>query len=121
MSVARLSYARLLQAASAVGCAGIEVRNDLHGRLFDGVSAMDAGRQAAQQGLEIFAVAEVKAFNNFSDATLDHAIELMETAVQCKARGVALIPRCDGQGCTDKERTINLQTAVRELKPLLQA
>lgn len=118
MSLAKRPYRDLLAVASNLACTGVEVRNDLGVPLFDGLDAEEAGRNAAAAGISIYAVAEVKAFTDFSDDTLARAKALAETAVACGARGVALIPRCDGVSIAKTERVSNLRTALRELKPL---
>lgn len=118
MSLAKRPYRDLLTIASKLACTGVEVRNDLRMPLFDGLNAAEAGRMAVAAGLRIYAVAEVKAFTDFSDNTLASAKALAETAVACGAKGVALIPRCDGVSIAKAERVSNLRTALRELKPL---
>lgn len=119
MTVNAMSFTSLLDTAKALGCSGIELRNDLASALFDGTTAKLGGIAANNAGLRVFAVAEVRAFNHFTDDTRSRAIALMDTAAACGARGIALIPRCDGQG-TDKSMRIKaLEQALKELKPLL--
>ena len=43
MTVAKLSYADLLDLAAGLGCVGVEVRNDLPQPLFDGMAPEAAG------------------------------------------------------------------------------
>src|SRR3712207_6469164 len=50
MTVARLSYAGLLDAAASLGCVGVEVRNDLTQPLFDGLDPAEAGAMARDKG-----------------------------------------------------------------------
>lgn len=119
MSLAKRPYSDLLSIAGDLACSGVEVRNDLAMPLFDGLSPAVAGRMATKNGLRIHALAEVKAFTDFSDETLRRAKELAEIAVACGAQGVALIPRCDGVGTGKGERGVNLRTALSELQPLL--
>lgn len=119
MSVKNMPFSGLLDAALQLGCAGVEIRNDLSQELFDGDSAKHAGRLIASSGLQVFALAEVKAFNHFTDETRSSAIELMQLAADCGAPGVALIPRCDGHGTEQSERISQLRHAITELKPLL--
>jgi len=119
MTVKALPYSELLGTAASLNCAGVEIRNDIAHALFDGNTA-EKGREAAQQAsLTIFALAEVKAFNHFTDDTKVQAIALMDMAVACGAKGIALIPRCDGQGTDSSERIPNLVNALTQLKPLL--
>ena len=121
MSLAKQSYQQLLITARNIGGIGIEVRNDLEGARFDGEAAGAAGGKARSFGLEILAVAEVKAYNDGSTRALDDAGALMQVAVECGARGIALIPRCDGHGCEPAERVKNLLQSIIELKPMLEA
>jgi 2-keto-myo-inositol isomerase len=68
MTVARMSFSELLDAAKSLGCVGVEVRNDLPQPLFDGMAPEKAGEMAREKGLRILALAEVKRFNDWSDA-----------------------------------------------------
>jgi len=119
MTVNAMPYSSLLDTAKALDCVGVEVRNDLATPLFDGEKAELGGVTAANADLRIFAVAEVKAFNHFTDNTRAAAIALMDIAVACGAQGIALIPRCDGQGTERSMRIEALEHALTELKPLL--
>ncbi len=121
MSLANASYASLLAWASELGCIGVELRCDLAGSLFDGMSAQDAGAAARQSGLRILALSEVCAFDDFSTTKRDEAEALIELAVGCGAEAISLIPRNDGLGCADGERQGNLLEALTGLQPLLEA
>lgn len=120
MTVARMSYVELLRAASALGCVGVEVRNDLSQPLFDGMSASDAGAMARGFGLRILALAEVKRFNDWSADKEAEARALMKIAVDCGAEAVSLIPRNDNLGIGNGERQANLRVALKALKPMLE-
>jgi 2-keto-myo-inositol isomerase len=120
MTVARVSYAEFVAMAAALGCVGIEVRNDLPQPLFDGMSPADAGRMARDAGLRLLAVAEVKRFNDWSDNMGVEALALMKIAAEAGAEAVSLIPRNDNQGMGNGERQANLRVALRELKPMLE-
>ncbi len=119
MTVKTMPYSSLLDTANAIGCIGVEIRNDLSTPLFDGTTAELGGFAATNLGLQVFAVAEVKAFNHFTDDTRNKAIALMDTAAACGAKGIALIPRCDGQGTGQSMRFKKLEHALMQLKPLL--
>ena len=119
MTLAAASFDALLDIAAATGCSGVEVRNDLADDLFNGQDPVVAGHAAKSRGLNIYALAEVKAFNQLADQTLSDAKKLMDIAVACGATGISLIPRCDGEAIGNRERSANLLTAIRELKPLL--
>ena len=120
MTVARASYAELVTMAAALGCVGIEVRNDLPQPLFDGMDPAEGGRMARDAGLRLLAVAEVKRFNDWSDAKRAEALALMKIARAAGAEAVSLIPRNDNLGMGNGERQANLRVALRELKPMLE-
>ena len=119
MTVRHRSWPVLLDMAASLGCIGVEVRNDLGSLLFDGLSTSAAMDLAGEKGLRILALAEVKMFNDWSDARETQAQALMETAAACGAEAIALIPRNDGQRLGEAERRNDLQTGLRALKPML--
>ena len=120
MTVARLSYVELLDMAAALGCVGVEVRNDLTQTLFDGMDPKAAGALARAKGLRILAVAEVKRFNDWSDSKANEALALMTIAQAAGAEAGSLIPRNDNQGMGNGERQAALRVALRALKPMLE-
>jgi 2-keto-myo-inositol isomerase len=120
MTVARMSFVQLLDTAAALGCVGVEVRNDLPQPLFDGMDPAAAGQMARDKGLRILALAEVKRFNDWSEAKAVEALALMQIAVACGAEAVSLIPRNDNLGMGNGERQANLRVALRALKPMLE-
>jgi 2-keto-myo-inositol isomerase len=120
MTVAQLSYRDLLELAADLGCVGVEVRNDLARPLFDGMSPSDAGALAREKGLRLLAVAEVKRFNDWSDAKAAEALALMKIAQAAGAEAVSLIPRNDNQGMGNGERQAALRVALKSLRPMLE-
>lgn len=121
MATSGLCYDVFLDLARSLGCVGVEFRNDLPGPLFDD-DRTEAVRDAAKaRELRILALAEVKRFNDWSDANRDEAEALMQIAVGCGAEAVSLIPRNDGLGRGNGERQANLRVALRELHPMLEA
>ena len=120
MTLARMPYLGLLDAAKALGCIRVEVRNDLPGPLFDGLAPEAAGDLAKEKDLRILALAEVKQFNDWGPERRAEAEALMRTARACGAEAVALIPRNDNGGMGNGERQANLRLALRELKPMLE-
>ena len=120
MAAPKLSWSDFLDLAKSLGCAGVEFRNDLPGELFGGTAAADVGTACSAAGLRILALAEVKAFNDWSDAKRNEAAALMKIAKACGAEMVSLIARNDAKGMNDGERQSNLNTALRELKSLLE-
>ena len=119
MTVAHASYAELVALAAQLGCVGIEVRNDLPQPLFDGMDPAEAGRMARDAGLRLLAVAEVKRFNDWSDARRAEALGLMKIAEAAGAEAVSLIPRNDNLGLGNGERQAHLRVALRDLAPML--
>ena len=107
MTVAKLSYADLLDLAAELGCVGVEVRNDLPQPLFDGMAPGAAGDLARSRGLRLLAVAEVKRFNDWSDQKAVEALSLMRIAQAAGAEAVSLIPRNDNLGMGNGERQAN--------------
>lgn len=120
MTVARMSFAELLDAAQALGCVGVEVRNDLPQPLFDGLPPERAGEMARERGLRLLALAEVKRFNDWSADRAEEALALMKVAVACGAEAVSLIPRNDNLGMGNGERQGALRVALKALRPMLE-
>ncbi|MEM7470389.1 MAG: TIM barrel protein [Pseudomonadota bacterium] len=116
-----LRFEQLIDLAISLGCTGVELRNDLGGTIFDGASAEMAGAQARAAGIDILAIAEVKAFNDWSNDKAREAEALLTVASACGAKAISLIPRNDGYGLGNGERQANLRIALRELKPMLEA
>lgn len=121
MAVPGLRWDAFLDLARALGCIGVEFRNDLAVPLFNGHAPAEVRRRAHTYDLRILALAEVKAFNDWSDAKHAEAEALMQIAVACGAEAISLIPRNDGLGCGNGERQANLRVALRELQPMLAA
>lgn len=121
MTVPGLRYDAVLRMAQSLGCVGVEFRNDLGGILFDGDAPSVVAATARECGQRILALAEVKSFNDWSDAKQAEAARLIDIAADCGAEGVALIPRNDGQACGNGERQANLRIALRALAPMLEA
>jgi 2-keto-myo-inositol isomerase len=120
VTAASASFEALLSIAAAGGCQGVELRNDLQSPLFDGRSAAQAGAMASEHGLQIYALAEVVAFNHFDDTTRTAAQQLAALASECGARGIVLIPANDGSNPAPAERRAQLKTALVELQPILE-
>ena len=126
MSVAKASYQSLLDTASEAGCIGIEVRNDLDGKLFDGVDPKEAGQMARDKGLRILALAKVKAFNRIKTQgvqtkAVQAVEELASIASASGAEGISLIPANDGETLDSERRYAQLMQAVSEINPVLEA
>lgn len=121
MSAPNLRHDELFDLARALGCIGVELRNDLARPLFDGAPP-EAVRAAAQErGLRIVGLSQVYPFNTWSGAVRAEVEALVAAAVACGAETISLIPRNDGTGVAEGERRENLRTALREIKPILDA
>lgn len=120
MTVARLSFVQLVDLAADLGMVGIEVRNDLPQALFDGMAPEAAGDLIRSKGLRLLAVAEVKRFNDWSEAKAAEALALMKIARAAGAEAVSLIPRNDNLAMEEGERTAALKAALAGLKPMLE-
>jgi 2-keto-myo-inositol isomerase len=119
MTVARKSLRELIDISVALGCVGVELRNDLDIALFDGMEPEEARQLLEQSGLQLLALAEVKMFNDWSDAKATEAAALIDLAKRAGAKAISLIPRNDNMGLGNGERQANLRLALRELQPML--
>ncbi len=119
MTVAKQSFAALLDTAHAIGAIGVELRNDLPQPLFDGMSPAEGGAALKARGLRLLALAEVKRFNDWSADKRAEALALMKIAQAAGAEAVSLIPRNDNLGMGNGERQANLRVALRDLRPML--
>ncbi len=89
MAAPSLGYRAFIDLAASLGCVGVEFRNDFAGQeLFDGASAREVKTAAADAGLRILALSEVKRFNDGLPERRDQAEALIETAVECGAEAV---------------------------------
>lgn len=121
MTTPRLGWQAFLDLAARLGCVGIEFRNDLPGPLFQGAEPSEVAAACRARGLRLLALAEVKMFDDWSDAKRAEAEALMRTAVAAGAEAVSLIPRNDGVATSALERRAALALALRELAPMLRA
>lgn len=120
MTTPHLGYAEFLDLAADLGCAGIEVRNDLARPLFDGGDPVAAGQLARDKGLRIFGLGQVYPFNSWPDPVSSKVRDLIATAHACGAETVSLIPRNDGQGRNNGEWQANLRIAIKKILPILR-
>ncbi len=121
MTAPRLGTEAFLDLAAGLGCVGVEFRNDLGRPLFDGADPAVVKAQVAARGLRFLALAEVKMFNDWSDAKRAEAQALMTIAVAAGAEAVSLIPRNDGVATGNGVRQKALKLALAELLPMLKA
>ena len=121
MTVPTLRYDTLFRLARALGCAGVELRNDLARPLFDGDPPETVVTAARANGLRIVGLSQVYPFNAWSDNIGAEVELLIAQAKACGAETISLIPRNDGHGTATGERKANLETALREIAPMLEA
>ena len=111
MTVPSLTMDQAVALATELDMVGVELRNDLDRPLFDG----RAPTLDATGGMTVLALAEVKAFNAFDNATFDAAVALMDLAVLSGAQAIALIPQVGGSAVF----TDGLRVAMQALAPEL--
>ena len=119
-TVAPASYVELLDIASALGCVGVEVRNDLPQPLFGGEDEETAGAMARERGLRILTVAELKRFDAWDEHRFAEALALIRTAAAAGAEAITLIPGNDGKPPPDLEYIAGLLEALGALQPMLK-
>lgn len=121
MTAPNLGWEAFADLAAGLGCVGVEYRNDLPGPLFGGADPAKVGAAVRLRGLRVLALAEVKMFNDWSDAKAAEADALMQIAAAAGAEAVSLIPRNDGVA-TDRGQSRKVtETALRDILPMLRA
>ncbi len=121
MTCPRLGWQAFLDLSVDLGCVGVEFRNDFAGPLFDGADPAVVGATVRAKGLRFLALAEVKMFNDWSDAKRAEAEALMQIAVAAGAEAISLIPRNDGVATARADSRAVTEPALRELLPMLRA
>lgn len=119
MTVPGLGYEAFLDLAAALGCVGVEVRNDIGRPLFDDIDPETAGALARDRGVRLVGLSQVYPFNAWTDAIAAEVRALIATAKAAGAETISLIPRNDGQGTGNGERHANLRIALKEVRPML--
>lgn len=119
MTAPKLGWQAFADLALGLGCAGVEFRNDLSGPLFGGDDPATVGAAVRARGLRFLALAEVKMFNDWSDAKAAEAEALMRVAVAAGAEAVSLIPRNDGVATDRGDSRRVTEAALREILPML--
>ncbi|GLS88836.1 hypothetical protein GCM10010873_38100 [Cypionkella aquatica] len=121
MTTPNLGWRAFLDLAQSLGCVGVEFRNDFNKPLFGGTDPAEVGAAARAAGLRILALAEVKMFNDWSEAKRAEADALMKIAKACGAEAISLIPRNDNVATDRAESRRVTEIALRELLPMLQS
>jgi len=113
MTVPSMTVDQACALVQSLQMSGIEIRNDLATSLPNG----GEGAATLLPDHSILAVAEVKAFNAYGDHVNEAAMALMDEAVACGAKGIALIPQVGGAPVSKE----GLRLAMDELGPALAA
>jgi 2-keto-myo-inositol isomerase len=121
MTCPNLGWKDFLALAADLGCVGVEFRNDLSGPLFGGADPAVVGAVIRKHGLRFLALAEVKMFNDWSDAKAAETEALMKIAVAAGAEAISLIPRNDGVATDRADSRRVTEVALREILPMLKA
>lgn len=120
MTTPNLGYEEFLDLAAALGCVGVEVRNDIARALFDGMDPAEAGALARSKGLRLVGLSQVYPFNSWSEEVAGDVGALIATAKAAGAETISLIPRNDGAGTAEGERQANLRLAMKKILPMLE-
>lgn len=120
MTVPGLGFDDFAELAAALGCVGVELRNDLARPLFDGRSAGEAGAALRDRGLRLLGLSQVYPFNLWSPEIAAEVRALIATAQAAGAESVSLIPCNDGTGTGNGERHANLRVALKAIKPMIE-
>ncbi|MEO6301240.1 MAG: TIM barrel protein [Paracoccaceae bacterium] len=121
MTAPKMGWEAFLDLAKSLKCVGVEFRNDLPGKLFDGADPATVKAAVKARGLRFLALAEVKMFNDWSDAKRAEAEALMQIAVAAGAEAISLIPRNDGVATDRADSRRVTELALREILPMLKA
>lgn len=120
MTMPLLSAKALCDVAGALGCVGVELRNDVGDTLFNGISGSCMGAYALLQRQRVLALAEVTAFNADPADKIADVLALSQQARACGADAIILIPemaRAPLDRATQRDR---LQNALEILQPILE-
>lgn len=116
MAAPRRDFVAFFALARELGINAVEIRNDLDGIAISDGTAPEAVRAAAEAaGLTILSINALQRFNDWTAARAAEATALADYAAACGARGLVLVPVCDGT-TEDREK---LERALAALKPIL--
>ena len=127
MAVPRLGTCAFIDLAAALGCCGVELRNDLADKklttaaFFDGEPARVMGEYVRAKGLRLLGLSEAYGFNNWNEAMRAKVQLLIDQAKDSGAETINLIPRNDAPALSDAERAAALAEALAAILPMLVA
>ncbi len=113
--------------AAGLGCAGIELRNDLADKqltgnaFFDGEDPADVGTFVRSEKLELLGLSEVYGFNRWSEEMKAKVKMLIAQAKAAGAGTISLIPSNDGAKEPTEKRLADLRHALTIIRPMLEA
>ena len=125
MTAPGLDCRRFLDLAASLGCAGVELRNDLADKklsgtaFFDGEAPEVIGEYARSKGLRLLGLSEAYGFNSWDDAMRATVQMLIDQAKASGAESISLIPRNDAPAWSDSERMAALRGALAAILPML--
>ncbi|AID34992.2 TIM barrel protein (plasmid) [Mesorhizobium huakuii 7653R] len=125
MATPRLDSRAFLDLASALNCAGVELRNDLADKklstavFFDGEAPAEIGAYARSKGLRLLGLSEAYGFNAWSDPMRAKVQLLIDQAKEAGAESISLIPRNDAPTYAAGGRDEALRRSLGEILPLL--
>ncbi len=109
----------LFDVAEALGCNGVELRNDLSKPLFDGNPPEHIDTEATKRGIKILALAEIYGFNGAKDVTQD-VRALGRQAKECGVDRIVLIPEIAPTPVERSEQKDRLRSALNRLRPEIE-
>lgn len=125
MVAPQLPIREFINLAAALGCVGVELRNDLMAKnvsskpFLDGDSPQKIGQFAQEKNIKILGLSEVYGFNYWSDAIQKEVEKLVSAAAQSGAESISLIPDNSAAINDQSERVDRLCQALEKIKPLL--
>lgn len=121
MTAPHMRIADFFACAAALGCRGVEIRNDIAGMpIADGTGAPAIRAAAKANRLTILSINALQRFNDWSEERAEEARILARTARECGAEALVLCPVNDVTFRPGEAKRIDLlRTAVAELAPIL--
>ncbi len=122
----RLNSRDFVDLAAGLGCAGVELRNDLADKrlsdraFFDGENPKDIGAYARSKGIRLLGLSEVYAFNRWTDQIREKAARLISEAEASGAESISLIPSNDGRTEPDDARLDGFRDALSRILTMLE-
>lgn len=121
----RLNSREFIDLAARLGCAGVELRNDLADKrlsersFFDGEDPRDVGAYARSRGVRLLGLSEVYAFNRWNAQIRAKVERLIGEAQASGAESISLIPSNDGRSESDDARLDGFRDALSRILPML--